>query len=360
MPAASHSPQPKPIPRTFLAATAFLDETRAWASVYSYATRQSVLLETTDSGRSWQQRLQLKGHAGWMRFFNKREAVVRVATSPGPPLETSIYRTADGGLTWTSAPAPPNPLPAPPLVDFLDLDRGWLIQIPTGGASRVLFRTADGGRTWNELAKLEAGNAVTFKDALTGWLAARPSSVPALLRTRDGGLTWQAQLLPPLPDGSVGQVGASAPVLLDLQLAVLQVAILSRPDDPPLRLLDSYLYWSHDGGGTWSLGGRLPLNKVKGDDYGSAYSFMNGRGLAGSATSFYRTADGGAIWTTVATSLPRSGFYFAEVAAFTDQVVWGQLSDFSKREGHQPIFVLVRSTDGGAHWTELKIPGLEG
>jgi len=45
---------------------------------------------------------------------------------------------------------------------------------------------------------------------------------------------------------------------------------------------------------------------------------------------------------------------------FSDQVAWGQISDFSKREGHQPIFMLVRTSDGGAHWTEIKVPGLDG
>jgi photosystem II stability/assembly factor-like uncharacterized protein len=242
------------------------------------------------------------------------------------------------------------------------LDEGWLLQVPIRGASRTVFHTTDGGQTWGELATLDAGNDITFRDRLTGWLAGRASNAPGLLTTNDGGLTWRRQPLAPLPPSPQSQAGAEVPIFLDQQQAVLRVSVLiSQPDAPQLRVLDSFLYWSQDRGVTWNTSGKLPLATVKQDNYGTFFSFLDGRrGWAGSATSFYRTADGGATWIPIATSLPRSGFYFAELAEFGDRVAWGQLSDYSKRDGHQPIFILIRSTDGGVHWTELKIPGLEG
>lgn len=361
-PPAKHGSQPV-APHTFLAATAFLTESTAWVSIYNYADGRSTLLKTDDAGRTWQQRLQIKGGAHWMRFFNVREAVVRVTTNPNPPLQTSIYRTLDGGSTWSASQAPPNPIPAPPQVDFPDVREGWLVQLPRApGTPRVLLHTTDGGQNWNDVAHLDTAYEVGFRDPSTGWLARRPQSgSPALMVTRDGGLTWAIQVLT-LPGGAVsGDAMTTPPRFINSRDAKLTLQILSPASDQPVRLLERYLYSSQDGGETWTDAGRLPLAKIGSTDYGTFTSFLDARrGWAGSSTSLFKTGDGGHTWTNVRTSLPRWGFYFAELAVLNERIAWGQLSDFSKREGHQPIFVLVRSTDGGVHWSEVKVPGLDG
>lgn len=179
--------------------------------------------------------------------------------------------------------------------------------------------------------------------------------------TRNGGLTWATQVLTRPVGAATGDAMTTPPRFIDSRDAKLSLQIISPAGDPPLRLLESYLYSSRDGGETWTVAGRLPLAKVGTTDSGTVTSFLDrARGWAGSSTSLYMTADGGATWTDVGTSLPRRSFYFAQLAVLSDRTAWGQLSDFSKREGHQPIFVLIRSTDEGAHWREVKVPGLEG
>jgi photosystem II stability/assembly factor-like uncharacterized protein len=298
-----------------------------------------------------------------MRVFNAREAMVRIVTAPRPPLQTAFYRTLDGGATWTSAPAPPNPFPAPPPVYFLDIKEGWLLQIPlAANTPRILFHTVDGGLSWSELAHLDTAYDVSFKDSSNGWLPQRSlAGSPALLFTRDGGRTWLPQILALPPGAVMGDPRPHAPRFLDSQLAAFRLSILSSASDPPVRNLDNFLYWTRDGGETWAAAGRPPLAKAGETDYGAVDSFLDGRrGWEGSATSLFKTDDGGTTWSSVTTSLPRRGFYFAQLAVLGDRVAWGQLSDFSKRDGHQPIFVLVRTTDGGAHWTEVKVPSLDG
>lgn len=361
--AASPSPRPtsRPVPSTFLAATSFLGARTAWVSVYSYKSRDSRLFKTDDAGHTWEQVLSVKGATHPLQALDGREVVVQIMTDPGPPLQTSIYRTLDGGAHWTSAPAPSNPFPAPPPVMFLDVRQGWFLQMPRNlTGPRVLFHTVDGGKSWDDMAHLDMGYDITFRDSSTGWLARGPQGgSPALMMTRDGGLSWTTQPLTAPVNAVAGDARTTAPHFLDARQGKLTVHILSTAQ--PLRELERYAYSSHDGGETWTVAGRLPVAKVGNDDYGTQTSFQDGlRGWAGSGTSLFKTSDGGATWTNVATSLPRRAFYFAELSVFSDRVAWGQISDFSKREGHQPIFVLVRTADGGAHWTAIEVPGLDG
>ena len=89
-------------------------------------------------------------------------------------------------------------------VCFVDAQTGWAV-----GDRGVIWHTADGGQTWTlqnsgVTCRLES---VQFVDAQNGWVAGgvyQPythTSVGVLLRTRDGGRTWQpdrAALLPAL------------------------------------------------------------------------------------------------------------------------------------------------------------------
>jgi len=216
-------------------------------------------------------------------------------TDPGPPLQTSIYRTLDGGAHWTSAPAPSNPFPAPPPVKFLDVRQGWFLQMPRNlTAARVLFRTVDGGRSWDDVAHLDMGYDITFRDSSTGWLARSPQGgSPALMMTRDGGLSWTTQPLTAPVNAVAGDARTTAPHFLDARHGKLTVHILSTAQ--PLRELERYLYSCQDGGETWTVAGRLPVAKVGNDDYGTQTSFQDGlRGWAGSGTSLFKTSDGGA------------------------------------------------------------------
>ena len=61
-----------------------------------------------------------------------------------------IYRTIDGGKTWTKLPSGVSLVEVTDL-DFADLDNGWVLT--TGKTDQVihLFKTSDGGKTWNEI-----------------------------------------------------------------------------------------------------------------------------------------------------------------------------------------------------------------
>ena len=214
------------MPSTFLAATSFLGERTAWVSVYSYKSRDSRLFKTADAGHTWKQVLIVTGATHSLQALDGREVVVQTMTDPGPPLQTSIYRTIDGGAHWTSAPAPPNPFPAPPPVKFLDVRQGWFLQMPRDlTAPRVLFRTVDGGESWDDVAHLDTGYDVTFRDSSTGWLARSPQGgSPALMMTRDGGLSWTTQPLTAPVNAVGGDARTTAPHFLDARQGSLSIS----------------------------------------------------------------------------------------------------------------------------------------
>jgi len=98
-----------------------------------------------------------------------------------------LYATSDGGHTWQSSPLP---------ADFTIPDSGgalYFSDAQTGLAlSRTMFRTQDGGKTWTPV-RPQAVNwdgQFSFIDMLKAWAVARDSGQIALVKTSNGGVTW--------------------------------------------------------------------------------------------------------------------------------------------------------------------------
>ncbi|MGE5222787.1 MAG: glycoside hydrolase domain-containing protein [Omnitrophica WOR_2 bacterium] len=154
----------------------------------SLKTEQPVL----SSGAQIQAMQLLSAHEGW-------------AISNG-----DFFWTVDGGSSWSSRT--PTDITPGSLVagTFLDTRQGWLVSNANQGSDITLLKTMDGGRSWQKttlpasfLNILSPWNKayLEFIDAQTGWLAVRlvsgsSFSLGALYRTLDGGTTWQPVSLP--------------------------------------------------------------------------------------------------------------------------------------------------------------------
>ncbi|HWT83583.1 MAG TPA: YCF48-related protein, partial [Candidatus Methylomirabilis sp.] len=96
-----------------------------------------------------------------------------------------IYWTKDGGATWETASLPP--LPAARRLDHLfalDAMTAWAVS----GRGAIL-RSVDGGATWqlqSSGTRLDLA-AIHFTDRQHGWAVGFANTV---LKTTDGGLTW--------------------------------------------------------------------------------------------------------------------------------------------------------------------------
>jgi photosystem II stability/assembly factor-like uncharacterized protein len=225
-----------------------------------WAWTASRLWWTADGGVTWQERaLDLPASTAIRSafFLNARQGWLAAQIPATGAVQ--VLRTQDGGVTWTAAPLPD---PQGDLaeragsldLDFVDAQTGWAsITLQTSAifSEGRLFRTLDGGQTWTELS-LPAGGEVHFVDSNRGWLSGGPGG-GQLFSTADGGQTW----LPLDPAGTAqAATGASfygLPAFTTPQEGLLPLT-LGGAEDPRLDL-----YATHDGGGTWTLAQSVSL-----------------------------------------------------------------------------------------------------
>ncbi|MCB2180048.1 DUF1906 domain-containing protein [bacterium] len=132
-------------------------------------------------------------------------------------LNYTLFHTNDGGNRWNSylikSYPQSNPLAAsfPIQLYFLDQETGWLAikqQSSSNFNIGALLKTSDGGKTWQQMS-LPLGEKVMFINESVGFTAGGLNG-DHLYRTGDGGSSWQ--VFDPSPDGiaKIGMPGFSS------------------------------------------------------------------------------------------------------------------------------------------------------
>ncbi|MEA2473276.1 MAG: hypothetical protein QOE06_1191 [Thermoleophilaceae bacterium] len=142
-----------------------------------------TLLRSTDGGQSLK-RLRFNPSAtcssplAAMSFANKDAGYLVRA-------DGSVLRTDDGGARFASRTGLPATAGGPP-------NDAWFTSPDTGvvatGADTLgrIYRTTDGGGSWTEAATSAAVRSIHFVSATTGWAVGQQVA----LKTTDGGVTW--------------------------------------------------------------------------------------------------------------------------------------------------------------------------
>jgi photosystem II stability/assembly factor-like uncharacterized protein len=261
-----------------------------------------------------------------------------------------VLRTVDAGTTWRvdSIPGARDLF----LVGLWAADADTAVVLGTGFETSTarIYRTVDGGASWTEtyrddrpgifldgLAFWDDGHGVVFGDPMDGRFV--------VLRTTDGGASWQAVPDTVVPAALPGEAG----------FAASGRALVSAPGGYAWfgtgGADSARVFRTADRGASWTAH-TVPIES--GASAGLfALAFQDsllGYGVGGDHTvrtapsaNVLRTEDGGTTWTSVGTSLPAGVRYGA--ALFPGQV--------------QPVLVAVgpsgagHSADGGATWTSL-------
>jgi photosystem II stability/assembly factor-like uncharacterized protein len=163
-------------------------------------TQPTVLIgKTVDGAASWQ-RVEATGIADalckrGLMSVDPTHAFFTASKTGSAPV---IYRTADGGATWTaSAPIPNPPNLASQGSTFVIITGrprafGSVVLVDGGGGQQTkdVFRSTDGGATFSYASTVPTFEGTVAYVTATRWLQiATPSSSK---ETTDGGATWHA------------------------------------------------------------------------------------------------------------------------------------------------------------------------
>jgi len=267
-----------------------------WAS-----GRAGTFTVTTDGGQTWKAGVVPGAEALQFRdveaFSAKVAYLLSIGTS-GAPTDFRIYKTEDGGATWTIQFENQNPNAFYDGFAFWTPHRGIAHSDSANGVFPDL-RTTD-GTTWQDISKnmppalpgefsfASSGTCVTTQGGRNAWIVTGGATVARALVTRDGGDTWNAYNTPLLSSPSAGAFTVDFRNPFD--------GIVGGGDLDPADPNNARTATSNDGGQTWTLTNPPP---VKGAIFGLSYVGKAGGGAGhhhGRAVVITAN-DGGAAWT---------------------------------------------------------------
>ena len=299
------------------------------------------IYKSVDGGRTWTHMgLRETQHIGRVIIDPVDPDIVYVAAMGrlwGPNAERGVFKTVDGGRTWTN-------------VKFIDQDTGFvdMVMDPAnrqvlyaaayqrrrapwgfngGGPGSGLYKTADGGRTWTRLSQgLPAGTvgriglAIWRRDPRVLYATVEHRTEGGTFRSDDGGETWRKMSnVNPRP----------------MYYSKIHIDPTS---DQRLYILGASLFVSTDGGRTFTdpVTGRAGANDtmsptydlgVHGDHHALWIDPQNPKHLIlGNDGGLYFSYDGSITWDKV-NNLPIAQFYGISVDMATPYNIYGGLQD---------------------------------
>ncbi len=251
------------------------------------ATSGGLVYQSDDAGLSWTNRpapTQLGGTLHAIEIDPRYAGTWYAAIESHTPAAAGVYKTEDGGETWT-------PLPG------MAGKAVWALAVWAGqpdviaaGTSEGVFLTRDAGASWARISpesnrELRPVVSLAFDPGNRDILYAGTTHLP--WRTRDGGAHWESIHTGMLDDSDV-----------------FSMAVDPRTPNTVFSSACSGVYRSGDGGGSWTRmatpPGAFRTYLVAQDPRDPGVLF------AGTSAGLLRSPDGGASWKRVSRHVVKS------------------------------------------------------
>jgi photosystem II stability/assembly factor-like uncharacterized protein len=283
-----------------LQAVSVVDSAVAWVSGH-----RGTVLRTVDGGVTWQARPVPGADSLEFRDVHGASALVAWVLSAGPGERSRIFRTTDGGVSWTEQFRNRDADAFYDCFAFFDDRRAVAYSDASGGRTNLLV-THDAGATWHlppatslpaplegEGAFAASGGCVVTHGTQHAW-AALGGPGARLLRTTDGGSTWQVLQTPLVQGAAAGNTAAS------FNSAERGIVVGGRIDAYTTDTSAAVVATTRDGGGTWTLGTRPPR---PGALFGVTWATTLGpdAAIAAGPGGLFVTRDGAATWEVLDT-----------------------------------------------------------
>ncbi len=267
----------------------------AWAS-----GSQSTCLRTTDGGLSWK-RLVVPDAEGLdfrdVHAFDEKSACL---LSIGSGELSRIYRTEDGGATWTLRHRNTDPNGFLDAIAFWNGSSGIALGDPVDGRF-VILRTSDGGHSWTKIpdsgmplalpgegAFAASGTCLITSGKDHAWFGTGGGKAARIFRSEDGGKTWAVSETP-LRAG-IASAGVFSIAFRDSLHGLAVGGDYKSPEDPTGNFAITT-----DGGVTWNV---PPTKFPAGFRSAVAYAPLRaGVALAVGPSGSDVSTDGGLSWT---------------------------------------------------------------
>lgn len=170
-----------------------------------------------------------------------------------------VYKSVDGGKTWANVGLRDSRAIGKLIIDPHNPDVVFVAALghPYGpNAERGIFRTTDGGKTWSKVLYLDENTggidvafdphnshilfAALWQVRRLPWTLTSGGPGSGLYRSSDGGSTWKRLDGEGLPEGPYGKIGVAVAANSDRVYALIEAH-------------NGGLYRSDDGGGKWEL-----------------------------------------------------------------------------------------------------------
>jgi photosystem II stability/assembly factor-like uncharacterized protein len=301
-------------------------------------------------------------------------AWIIVNNATGPTV-TRIYRTDDGGATWSALPYHEPADSSTVDLTFIDPDHGWaevVVQVSNGAHTVELLRTVDGGNVWKLVYQttehltftgtdLPVGGCQfgvpTFVTPLFGVAPMNecPHGTPYIETTRDGGATWKLIALPEpaAPSGEALFTETYVPAFASTEVGSVFATVCVGPNNMDQCAEYGAVMHTGDAGSTWSksptvrMGTDAPLTSP-----GETWIANACIGLCpswhGTPSLLLHIDDGAAQWTAspLALTLDLGGLHATHQFQFINAE---DGFDQTSSEFNSPKF--YRTENGGMTWT---------